>query len=165
MKIKVKFHNPICKFKFIDKGEWIDLRASETRVFQSPTMIEFDGRVIFDYQLIPLGFAMELPKGFEAVILPRSSTFKNYCITCANSQGVIDSSFSGNNDIWQFPAIAFKSRTINEGDRICQFRIQPSQKASIWTKIKWLFTNKVEFVEVEDLQNADRGGIGTTGVK
>lgn len=165
MKIKVKFHNPICKFKFIDKGEWIDLRASETRVFQSPTMIEFDGRVIFDYQLIPLGFAMELPKGFEAVILPRSSTFKNYCITCANSQGVIDSSFSGNNDVWQFPAIAFKSRTINEGDRICQFRIQPSQKASIWTKIKWLFTNKVEFVEVENLQNADRGGIGTTGVK
>lgn len=165
MKIKVKFHNPICKFKFIDKGEWIDLRASETRVFQSPTMIEFDGRVIFDYQLIPLGFAMELPKGFEAVILPRSSTFKNYCVMCANSQGVIDSSFSGNNDIWQFPAIAFKSRTINEGDRICQFRIQPSQKASIWTKIKWLFTNKVEFVEVENLQNADRGGIGTTGVK
>lgn len=74
-------------------------------------------------------------------------------------------SYSGSNDEWQFPAIAFKSRTINEGDRICQFRIQPSQKASIWTKIKWLFTNKVEFVEVEDLQNADRGGIGTTGVK
>ena len=165
MKIKVKYHNPRCKFNFIDKGEWIDLRASETRVFQSPTMCELDGRIIFDYQLIPLGFAMELPKDFEALVLPRSGTFKNFCITMVNSQGVIDSSFAGNNDEWKFPALAFKARTINEGERICQFRIQPSQKASIWTKIKWLFTNKIEFVEVEDLQNANRGGIGSTGVK
>lgn len=71
-------------------------------------------------------------------------------------------SYCGNNDIWKFPAIAFRDTIINEGDKICQFRIQPSQKASIWTKIKWLFTNKIEFVEVENLQNANRGGFGTT---
>ena len=165
MKIKVKYHNPRCKFDFIDKGEWIDLRASETRVFQSPTMSELDGKVIFDYQLIPLGFAMELPEGFEAILAPRSSTFKNHCIISANAIGILDSSFKGNLDIWHFPAIALKARTINEGERICQFRIQPSQKASIWTKIKWLFTNKIEFVEVDDLCNENRGSFGSTGIK
>ena len=165
MKIKVKYHNSRCKFDFISKGEWIDLRASGDTVFTGPYMSELDGKVIFDYQLIPLGFAMELPKDFEAILAPRSSTFKNYCIISSNAIGIIDSSFSGNNDQWMFPALAFKSRNINEGERICQFRIQPSQKASIWTKIKWLFTNKIEFVEVDDLQNANRGGIGSTGVK
>ena len=164
MKIKVKYHNNRCKFNFIDKGEWIDLRASGTTVFDSPH-VNADNKVVFDYQLIPLGFAMELPKDFEALVLPRSGTFKNYCITMVNSQGIIDSSFSGNNDQWMFPALAFRGRTINEGERICQFRIQPSQKASIWTKIKWLFTNKIEFVEVDDLQNANRGGFSSTGVK
>jgi dUTP pyrophosphatase len=73
-------------------------------------------------------------------------------------------SYSGNDDIWKFPAIAFKDITVFEGDRICQFRIQPSQKASVWTKIKWLFTNKIEFVEVEDLCNNNRGGFGSTGL-
>ena len=165
MKIKVKYHNTRCKFDFISKGEWIDLRASGDTVFTGPYVSELDGKVRFDYQLIPLGFAMELPKDFEALVLPRSGTFKNYCIMMTNSQGIIDSTYCGNNDQWMFPAIAFKSRTINEGERICQFRIQPSQKASIWTKIKWLFTNKIEFVEVDDLQNANRGGFSSTGVK
>lgn len=165
MKIKVKYHNTRCKFDFISKGEWIDLRASGMTVFDGPHVSELDGKVIFDYQLIPLGFAMELPKDFEALVNPRSGTFKNYCIMMTNSQGIIDSTYCGNNDQWMFPAIAFKSRTINEGERICQFRIQPSQKASIWTKIKWLFTNKIEFVEVDDLQNANRGGFSSTGVK
>lgn len=165
MEIKVKYHNPRCKFNFINKGEWIDLRASGDTVFTGPYMSELDGKVIFDYQLIPLGFAMELPKDFEALVLPRSGTFKNYCIMMTNSQGIIDSTYCGNNDQWMFPAIAFKSRTINEGERICQFRIQPSQKASIWTKIKWLFTNKIEFVEVDDLCNENRGSFGSTGIK
>jgi dUTP pyrophosphatase len=72
-------------------------------------------------------------------------------------------SYCGNNDIWGLPVIALRDTTIDEGDRICQFRIMPSQKASVWTKIKWLFTRKIEFVEVESLDNNDRGGFGSTG--
>lgn len=167
MKIKVKYHNPNCKFEFISKGEWIDLRAAETINFDAPYANTLNGGrnkrdVVFDFKLIPLGFAMKLPKDFEAHIVPRSSTYKSWGLVQTNSVGIIDSSYSGNNDIWKFPAIAYKNSCILEGERICQFRIQPSQKASIWTKIKWLFTNKIEFVEVEDLQSADRGGFGTT---
>ena len=169
MKIKVRLINPNCKFEFIDKGEWIDLRAAQTVELKGPFANTLNGSrtkrdVEFDYQLIPLGFAMKLPKGFEAIVNPRSGTFKNYGIIMVNSQGVIDSSYSGTNDEWKFPAIAFKDVMILEGDRICQFRIQPSQKASIWTKIKWLFTNKIKFVEVEDLCNNDRKGFGSTGL-
>lgn len=169
MKIKVKYHNPKCKFNFIDKGEWIDLKAATTVEFVAPFANTLNnGRkardVEFDYKMIPLGFAMELPKGFEAVVLPRSNTFKTWGLIQWNSEGVIDSSYSGNDDVWKFPAIAFKDVTVFEGDRICQFRIQLSQKASVWTKIKWLFTNKIEFVEVEDLCNNNRGGFGSTGL-
>ena len=169
MKIKIKYHNPNCKFNFIDNGEWIDLRAATTVEFAAPFANTLNGNrktrdVVFDYKMIPLGFAMELPKEFEAVVLPRSNTFKTWGLIQWNSEGVIDSSYSGNDDIWKFPAIAFKDITVFEGDRICQFRIQPSQKASVWTKIKWLFTNKIEFVEVEDLCNNNRGGFGSTGL-
>ena len=164
MKIKVKYHNPNCKFSFIDKGEWIDLRASKTIEFEAPKLTVAN-TVVFDNKMIPLGFAMELPKDFEAWVEPRSGTYKNWGIILANSKGIIDSSYAGNDDIWRFPAIALRNTTILEGDRICQFRIMPSQKASIWTKIKWLFTNKIEFVEVDNLCNTNRGGFGSTGVK
>lgn len=164
MKIKVKYHNPNCKFNFISKGEWIDLRASKTVDFNAPTLKE-NGTITFDSKLIPLGFSMELPKDFEAWVEPRSGTYKTWGLILANSKGIIDSSYSGNNDIWKFPAIALRGTTVLEGDRICQFRIMPSQKASIWTKIKWLFTNKIEFVEVDNLCNTNRGGFGSTGVK
>ena len=170
MKIKVRLINPNCKFEFIDKGEWIDLKAARTVEFSAPYANTLNGSrtkrdVVFVYKHIPLGFAMKLPKGFEAVALPRSSTFKHWGLGLANSEGVIDSSFSGSNDEWQFLALAFKDATVLEGDRICQFRIQPSQKASVWTKLKWLFTNKIEFVWVDSLDEEDRGGIGSTGVK
>ena len=176
MDIKIKRINKDLPFpKIINKGEWIDLRASEDvsmRAPQAQTLRKevrddktFSYRdVKFDTTLIPLGIAMQLPKGYEAVLLPRSGTFKNYGIIMTNSQGIIDSSYSGTNDEWKFPAIAFKDIMILEGDRICQFRIQPSQKASVWTKIKWLFTNKIEFVWVDSLDEEDRGGIGSTGV-
>lgn len=169
MKIKVRLINPNCKFEFIDKGEWIDLRAAQTVEMQAPYANTLNGKrdkrdVVFDYKLIPLGFAMELPKEFEAVVLPRSNTFKTWGLIQWNSEGVIDSSYSGNKDIWKFPAIAFKDTTIFEGDRICQFRIQPSQKASVWTKLKWLFTNKIEFMWVDSLNNENRDGFGSTGV-
>lgn len=168
MKIKVKYHNPNCKFEFIDKGEWIDLRASETIHFEAPYANTLNGGrnkrdVVFDFKLIPLGFAMKLPEGFEAHIAPRSSTYKSWGLTQTNSIGVVDSSFSGNDDVWRLPVIAHRDTCVLEGERVCQFRIMPSQKASIWTKIKWLFTNKIEFVEVDDLCNNNRNGFGSTG--
>ena len=168
MKIKVRLINPNCKFEFIDKGEWIDLKAAIDVELKAPFANTLNGNrtkrtVEFVYYAIPLGFAMELPKGFEAVVLPRSSSFKRWGILCANSQAVIDSSFSGNNDEWKFLVLSTRDEKILEGKRVCQFRIQPSQKASIWTKIKWMFTNKIEFEWVDFLDNEDRGGVGTTG--
>jgi dUTP pyrophosphatase len=120
--------------------------------------------VTFDFKYIPLGIAMKLPKGYEAHILPRSSTPNKFGIMCANSQGVVDNSYSGNKDMWKFPAIAIRETTINEGDRICQFRITLSQKASVWQKIKWLFTSGIKIVEVDNLEGTSRGGFGSTGV-
>ena len=169
MKIRVKLFNVKCQFEAIKKGEWIDLKAAETVQLTSPIANTLYGKrdkrdVEFDYQMIPLGIGMKLPEGFEAHILPRSGTFKNFGILLVNSQGVIDSSYSGPNDQWKFPALAIKDITINEGDRICQFRIALSQKATVWQKIKWLFTNKIEFEFVDDYDGKDRGGFGSTGI-
>ena len=169
MKIKVRLINPNCKFEFIDKGEWIDLRAAQTVELKGPFANTLNGKrdkrdVEFDYQLIPLGFAMKLPKDFEALIVPRSGTFKLWRMIQTNHLGIVDSSFSGSNDEWRMPVLALKDATILEGERICQFRIQPSQKASVWTKIKWLFTNKIEFEYVDSLDEEDRGGFSSTGV-
>lgn len=177
MDIKIKRINKDLRFpKIIHKGEWIDLRASEDVVMKAPqaqtlkkTIV--DGETIsyrdveFDTQLIPLGIAMQLPKGYEAVILPRSGTFKNFGIMLTNSAGIIDSSYCGDEDEWKFGAIALKHCEIQEGDRICQFRIQLSQKATMWQKIKWLFSSKINLVEVEHLGNDNRSGFSSTGVK
>ena len=168
MKIKVKMLNHKCLFDFIDKGEWVDLRAASTVTLNAPYANTLNGNrtkrdVVFDYQLIPLGFAMELPKEFEAHVVPRSSTFKTWGIVQSNHFGIIDSSFSSDTDEWKMPVIAFKDAVINEGDKICQFRIMPSQKASFWTKLKWMFTTKIEFDYVDSLNNESRGGFGTTG--
>lgn len=169
MKIKVKLFTPECEFKFINKGEWIDLMAAETVELSAPIANPLNSKrnkrtVEFDTALIPLGIGMKLPKGFEAIINTRSSTYNNFGVTLANSQGVIDYKYSGPNDQWKFKAIAFRDTVINRGDRICQFRIQPSQKATIWQKIKWLFTNKIEFEFVSDYEGIDRGGFGSTGI-
>lgn len=167
MKIKVKLFNPKCKFEFIKKGEWIDLRSSETVTFNSPyaerARKDDDRKVVFEYKLIPLGVGMQLPEGYEAVVVPRSSTFKNFKILQTNHFGIIDSSYSGPNDQWLMPVIALEDTIIHELDRLCQFRIQLSQKATIWQKIKWLFTNKIEFEFVDDYEGEDRCGFGSTG--
>lgn len=105
-----------------------------------------------DFKLIPLGFALELPEGFEAHILPRSSTFKNYGIIQTNSMGIIDNTYSGNEDYWFFPAYALRDTIIEKGDRICQFRIVRQMEV-----VKVLFVN--------ELQKQNRGGHGSTGVK
>lgn len=143
MEIKVKFQSEITqKFEFVEgKSDWIDLRAAE--------QIEFKA---FEYKLIPLGFAMELPEGYEAHVLPRSSTFKNFGIIQTNSMGIIDSSYRGDQDYWFFPALAIRDTCIEKGDRICQFRI--IEKMS-----------PVDFKIVNHLTGANRGGYGSSGIK
>lgn len=173
LKIKVKRINKYLELpEVIKKGDWIDLRASENVSMIAPqagvlhkTKEGSFRDVTFATALIPLGIAMQLPEGFEAVALPRSGTFKNFGVILANSEGVIDNLYCGDNDEWKFMAIAFRETEIKEGDRICQFRIQLSQKATVWQKLKWLFSSGVEIVEVDSLDNPDRGGIGSTGVK
>ena len=139
--IKIKYLNDnIKRLEYIDgKSDWIDLRSA--------AKVELKAG---EFKLIHLGVAMELPKGYEAHIAPRSSTYKNFGIIQANSVGVVDSSYCGDNDWWYFPAIAMRDTTIEEGDRICQFRIMENQPQII-------------FDEVDSLNAPDRGGIGSTG--
>ncbi|MCD7726468.1 MAG: dUTP diphosphatase [Clostridiales bacterium] len=139
--IKIKyFTDEIEKLAYIDgKSDWIDLRAAENVVMRKG-----------EFRLIPLGVAMELPRGYEAHVVPRSSTFKNYGIIQTNHQGVIDSSYCGDNDQWFMPAYALRDTEIHVNDRICQFRIVENQP-------------RLAFDEVEHLFNADRGGHGSTG--
>lgn len=171
MIIKVHEITDGCRFSFYKKGEWIDLRAAETITLKSPqagTQYERDGKkyrdVSFEHTLIPLGISMALPKGFEALIAPRSGTYGKFHIIQPNSPGVVDFSFSGTNDEWKMSAIAFEDCTINKGDRICQFRIQPSQKATWWQKIRWMFTSKIKFEWVDKLNDINRGGFGSSGI-
>lgn len=154
LKIKVKRLADIALPQIVEKGDWIDLRCSRDTVVG-----------IEPVTYIPLGVAMELPKGFEAIVAPRSSTPKNFNIWCSNSFGVIDQPYSSDTDEWKFPAtpIGKTHTTIHRGERICQFRIQLSQKATMWQKLKWLFSNGVEIVEVDSLKNKPRGGFGSSG--
>ena len=138
-KIKIKYLRDITKIKRIAVGDWIDLCAGEDVFIKAG-----------EFKAIPLGIAMELPKGYEALVAPRSSTFKRYRVLLANSIGVIDESYKGDNDEWHFLAYATEDTAILRGERICQFRIIKHQP-------------KIEFVEVNRLGNEDRGGIGSTG--
>lgn len=172
LKIKVRRINNLLPLpSFITKGDYVDLRCSKTTHLEAPTIVAIKDsnnksskRVHFDYQLIPLGIAMKLPKGFVANVMPRSSTYKNSKIIMSNSIGIIDSSYQGNNDEWKFPAVAFTETTISEGERICQFTIQLSPKATFWQKLKWLLSSGIEFVEVNSLSDINRGGFGTSGI-
>ena len=139
--IKIKyFTDKIDKLEYIDgKSDWIDLRASEEVTLKKG-----------EFKLIPLGVAMELPKGYEAHIVPRSSTYKNFGLIQANHCGIVDGSYCGDNDMWRMPVIAMRDTTIHVNDRICQFRIMEHQP-------------KIIFEETEKLDNKDRGGIGSTG--
>lgn len=138
--IKIKYHtDEIDKIKEIAVGDWIDLRAAETVAMNTG-----------DFKLISLGVSMKLPEGYEAHVVPRSSTFKKWGVLQTNSIGVIDNSYSGTNDIWRFPALAMRDTVINKNDRICQFRIMKRQPT-------------IEFEEVDTLDSVDRGGFGSTG--
>ena len=143
MQIKVKyFDKDITPLSFIeDKSDWIDLRAAEDIILKEG-----------EFALIPLGVAMQLPEGYEAHVVPRSSTFKNFGIIQTNHCGIIDASYCGNNDQWFFPAYALRPTKIRKDERICQFRIVEKMP-------------KFEIIEVEVLNNKDRNGIGSTGTK
>lgn len=164
IRIKIKIlNNKITLPEITKKGDWIDLRCAKKTTIVGPLKSKANESIIFNNTLIPLGVAMKLPDGFEAIVAPRSSTYAHYGIIQSNSIGVIDNSYCGNTDEWKFPAIAFKKTTIPQDDRICQFRIQLKQNATFWQKIKWLFNNKIKFDVVDDLSNMSRGGFGSTG--
>ena len=139
--IKIKyFSDDIRRLEYIDgKSDMIDLRAAEDVNMKAG-----------EFKLIPLGVAMELPPGFEAHIYPRSSTYKNFGLAQANSVGIIDNSYSGNEDQWMYPAVASRDVIIHKNDRICQFRIVRNQP-------------EINFCEVKKLDGKERGGFGSTG--
>ena len=137
--IKIKYLRDIQKIERFNVGDWIDLRAAEDVTMKAG-----------EYKMIPLGIAMELPKGYEALVAPRSSTFRRYGVLLANSIGIIDESYKGDNDEWNFLAYAVRDTVIPKNERICQFRIIKHQPS-------------IRFVEVRSLGNADRGGVGSTG--
>lgn len=143
MEVKIKyFTDKIDKIQYIaGKSDWMDLRCAED--------IELKAG---DFRLIPLGVGMKLPDGYEAHVVPRSSTFKNFGLLQVNSMGIVDESYCGDNDQWFWPALATRDVTVHVNDRICQFRIMEHQPA-------------FDFVEVEKLGDTDRGGFGSTGIR
>ena len=140
--IKIKYFTDIDRLKNIegDKSDWIDLRASETVELKAG-----------EFKMIPLGVAMELPTGYEAHVVPRSSTFKTLGIIQTNSMGVIDESYCGDNDQWRMPVYATRDTVIHKNDRICQFRIMEHQPS-------------IKFKEVGRLEGKERGGFGSSGI-
>lgn len=138
-KIKVKYHADIEPIEKLSVGDWIDLRLAED--------VAMEGG---NFELLSLGVSMKLPDGYEAVVIPRSSTFVRYGLIQANSVGLIDNSYCGDNDVWKFPALATQYVEIPKNTRICQFRIHKKM-------------DDVEFVTVDHLGGEDRGGFGSTG--
>ena len=139
--IQIKyFTDEIEKLTYVDgKSDWIDLRAAKEMELKAG-----------QYAMIPLGVAMKLPEGYEAHIVPRSSTYKNFGLIQTNHMGVVDESYCGDNDQWHMPVYALRDTVIHVNDRICQFRIMEHQP-------------KIVFEEVEALSAPDRGGFGSTG--
>lgn len=138
--LKIKyFDKDIEKIKKTKKGDWIDLRSAVDKVLKKG-----------EFALIPLGVGMILPDGYEAHIVPRSSTFKNWKILQVNSTGIIDNSYSGENDQWMMPVYATEDTEIKKNDRICQFRIIEKMP-------------ELDIEEVEHLNEESRGGFGSTG--
>lgn len=140
MNIKIKYFKGATPLKKISVGDWIDLSSRKTVHLNKG-----------EFALIPLGVAMKLPNKYEAYVVPRSSAFKNFGIIQTNSIGIIDNSYSGNDDEWMLPVYATRDTIIFQGDRICQFRIQKRM-------------NSMHFKRVNALTDNNRGGFGSTGV-
>lgn len=141
MIVQIKYFSDIIKIKKYELGDWIDLRSAIDVELKKG-----------EFKLIPLGIGMILPKGYEAHIVPRSSTYKNFKIIQTNHQAVIDESYCGDNDQWYYPVYAMEDTAIHKNDRICQFRIMEKQP-------------QLEFVETDKLVDIDRGGFGSSGIK
>jgi dUTP pyrophosphatase len=139
--VQIKYFSDIIKIKKYELGDWIDLRSAIDVELKKG-----------EFKLIPLGIGMILPKGYEAHIVPRSSTYKNFKIIQTNHQAVIDESYCGDNDQWYYPVYAMEDTVIHKNDRICQFRIMEKQP-------------QLEFVETDKLVDIDRGGFGSSGIK
>ena len=140
--IKIKYvKDGMEKIVQIEKGDWIDLRVAEDIHLEAG-----------EFKLIPLGVAMALPPNYEALLIPRSSTFKKYGVIQTNSIGLIDETYCGDNDEWLLPVYATRAVVIPKNTRICQFRILKHQPT-------------VAFAEVDHLSETDRGGFGSTGEK
>lgn len=174
MTIKVLEKTPGCFPKEFLIGDWIDLRTAKDIKLQAPQAHKMHIRnkgkedtpeirtrdVDFDWTLIPLGVAMEIPAGYEAILVPRSSAFKDWGIIQTNSEGIIDNSYAGDKDEWKLPVVATRTITIPKGTRIAQFRIQLKQQATVTQKIHWLISPKVRLKRVSYLTKPSRGGIG-----
>lgn len=139
MEIKVRYHADIDPIEKFENGDWVDLRAAEDVELKAG-----------ECKIISLGVSMKLPEGYEAVVVPRSSTFKHWGVLQTNHMGVIDNSYCGDSDIWRFPALATRDVLIEKNSRICQFRIQKKME-------------DVTFTTVEKLENVNRGGFGSSG--
>ena len=137
--LKVKYHTDIDHIRQVEGSDWIDLRSAEDVLLQAG-----------QYKRISLGISVELPEGYEAHILPRSSTFERYGILLVNGMGIVDGSYCGDGDIWQFPAYATRDIFIQKNARICQFRIMKNQ-------------GNLAIQTVEVLGNENRNGFGHTG--
>ena len=140
MEIKVKYHADIYPLEKTERGDWIDLRVAEDVELKAG-----------ESKLISLGVSMKLPDDYEALVIPRSSTFKNWGVIQTNHCGLIDNSYQGNNDIWHFPALATRDVLIEKNSRICQFRIQKKMDKNL------------SLVIVDNLDGENRGGLGSSG--
>lgn len=137
--IKIKYFSDISPIENNIFGDWIDLSAAKDIILNSG-----------EFSLIPLGIGMILPDGYEAHLAPRSSTFIKYGIMQTNHIGIIDNSYSGENDEWKMPVYSFRDTVIPKGSRICQFRVVKKQP-------------DITFVTVDKLNDVSRGGFGSTG--
>lgn len=180
--IKVKLLNKNCKPLISKKGDWIDLRAAENSIMHAPSVVLKDTskdsekekitisknvtkELKIETKLIPLGVAIKLPKGLEAVVVVRSGAYKHYKVILLNSFGVIDNSYCGDRDEWKANIAALENSVITVGDRICQFKVQLSQFATPWQKLKWMFSSGIKIKYVKKLGNKNRGGFGHSGKK
>lgn len=175
LKIKVKVLTEGCMPVINEKGDWIDLRSAVSITIPAPQSDVLKRKTVEGERIghrdvkiptyhIPLGVAMQLPQGFEAIIDSRSSGSNKLGLFIPIGQGVVDNAYNGNKDQWHYVCSPMRETTIEAGDRICQFRIQLSQKATMWQKIKWLLSSGIELVEVDDLGNDNRG-MNITGIK
>ncbi len=141
MEIQIRYHEGAEPIEILEQGDWIDLKAAETVTMKAG-----------EFRKISLGVSMKLPEGYEAHIVPRSSTFRKWGIIQVNCMGIIDNSYCGDDDIWGYQVLAMRDTTIERGDRICQFRLMKKME-------------KPELITVEHLTGPNRGGFGSTGTK